>query len=467
MLSPTEKALLQELLEIAPLPAGTLTYHELMGFMFGLAITPAHIDRDEWLDAVYGQESCDKGCCQADRPISRALTQIYSVFLAQQEQGQLHFPYPIETLKQADIGEVREWVSGLEEAFSLCPDVWDPQAEGNFADFTDSELEELFFCMMVIQGLADPVEVRFFLERIPDEVFNDLFAAYDLQSGEKDRNFQALLLGALPLAVQALQNFSEKMREVIPEHAQPTSSSVLNSTGQGKMAKAVDRQPAMDAHSKKSKIIQVDFTNRVKTSRIAGPLYPKAQTAPCYQLKISLKEAKPPIWRRVIVPGSITLAQLHLVIQLSMGWLNSHLHQFRIKEVDYGPSDDMSYSEHQLDENAFSLHSVAQDTVNRFEYTYDFGDYWQHQIQIEKRLSPAETGHDSSSPRVIKGKRACPPENIGGIWGYQEFLEAYTDPSHDDHATMVAWAGPDFRPDLFGAKEIEEVNRMLSSIHSS
>lgn len=466
MLSPTEKTLLQELLEIATLPEGTLTYNELMGFMFGLAITPVHIDRDEWLDAVFGEEACNKCGCKSYRPISASLTQIYSTFLAKQEQGLLHFPYPIETLRETDIDEVQEWVSGLEEALSLRPDIWDPAAEGNFADLSDGELEELFFCMMVIQGLADPVEVKFFLERIPDDLFNELFAAYDLQNEEKDRNFQALLLGALPLAVQALQNFSQKIREAIPVHAQPTSSTVLRYDNAESMARGVNVLAEAKAGSNKSNIIQVDFAKRSVTGKSVASFIPNHQNVPYYQLKISIKDAKPPIWRRVVVPGSMTLAKLHLVIQVSMGWLNAHLHQFSINDIEYGPGD-TPYLGEQLDESSYSLHSVAKNVHRSFDYIYDFGDYWQHQILIEKRFSPEETGDGNQAPRVIKGRRSCPPENIGGIWGYQEFLEAYTNPCHDDHGTMVEWAGPDFRPELFGTEEIKEVNRVLSSIFTS
>ncbi|WP_136795646.1 UPF0149 family protein [Desulfosediminicola ganghwensis] len=467
MLSPTEKVLLQELLEISTLPESTLTYNELMGFMFGLAITPIYIDRDEWLDAVFGEEPCKRCGEQGYRPISDSLTQIYSVFLARQEQGQLHFPYPIEILKEVHIDEIRDWVSGLEEAFSLRPDIWDPEAEGNFANFSDAELEELFFCMMVIQGLADPVEVKFFLERIPDEVFNELFSAYDLESGEKDRNFQALMLGALPLAIQALQNFSQKMRAVIPEHVQPTSISVLQHHSLANAANQPGTLPVPRKDHKKSNIIQVDFNNKVISAKQPAALRPKSEPAPFYQLKISIKDAKPPIWRRVVVPGAITLAQLHQVIQVSMGWFNAHLHQFTIDNIDYGPVDYPIGDEDQYDENAFTLHRAARNVQKSFQYIYDFGDYWQHQILIEKRFTDSGTADNDASIKVIKGRRACPPENIGGIWGYQEFLEAYTDASHDDHATMVEWAGPDFRPESFDKNEIDEVNRILSSIRIS
>lgn len=465
MLSPTEEVLLKELLAIAPLPEGTLTYHELMGFMFGLAITPIHIDRDEWLDAVFGEEPCNGCKPKRHRPLTDCFIQIYSAFLARQEQGQLQFPYQVETLKEADVRDVREWASGLEEALSLRPDIWAPdEAGGNFANFTDQELEELFFCIMVIQGLADPVEVQMFLERIPDEIFADIFAAYDLKSEKKDRNFQALLLGAFPLVIQALQNFSWKMRSFIPKQAQPTSSSVLDYASLEELPRqgsSLSKTPLQ-----KSNVIQVDFGKRTLATRSSVSAGPCHDHAPYYQLKISINDAKPPIWRRVVVPGSITLAQLHLVIQISMGWLNSHLHQFRIDGIDYGPDSESAFSPDQLDESACSLHSATA-TVSKFEYTYDFGDYWQHTIQVEKRIRPAGQEETLTGPRVIKGKRACPPENIGGIWGYEEFLEAYTDAGHDAHATMVAWAGPDFRPERFGAKEIEEKNRILSSMRFS
>jgi hypothetical protein len=176
-----------------------------------------------------------------------------------------------------------------------------------------------------------------------------------------------------------------------------------------------------------------------------------------YQLKISLKGARPPIWRRVQVAGDITLGQLHQIIQASMGWYDSHLHLFQVGRMEYGqpaPEDDFDID----DEDSITLNQVTRREKFKFAYTYDFGDSWDHEILVEKIL-PADP--ETRYPVCIKGKRACPPEDCGGVWGYAEFLEAIQDPEHSEHDSMLEWVGDDFDPEYF---DLEEVNQALSQI---
>ncbi|NGZ10637.1 MAG: plasmid pRiA4b ORF-3 family protein [Nitrospira sp. LK70] len=175
--------------------------------------------------------------------------------------------------------------------------------------------------------------------------------------------------------------------------------------------------------------------------------------ASLYQIKVSLREIKPPIWRRVQVPGDITLATLHQVLQIAMGWTNSHLHRFSIGGVDYAEPDPDGHLNFQSDRRA-RLNHVTH-AKQKFEYEYDFGDSWMHDIAVEKTLQP-ESG--ATYPFCLAGERACPPEDCGGLWGYQEFLEAIMNPAHTEHEELLAWVGGSFNPEMF---DLDAVNASL------
>ena len=176
-------------------------------------------------------------------------------------------------------------------------------------------------------------------------------------------------------------------------------------------------------------------------------------SGPVYQLKIALKHVKPPVWRRVQVKDC-TLARLHDVIQTCMGWTNSHLHAFEIAGEQYGEPDPDGMME-VINEARIKLSQVVAQGLTKFAYTYDFGDNWDHVIQVEKTLE-AEPG--ARYPRCVAGKRACPPEDCGGPWGYGHFLEAIQGPKHPEHKDMLEWVGGEFDPEAF---DMEAVNRRL------
>lgn len=181
-----------------------------------------------------------------------------------------------------------------------------------------------------------------------------------------------------------------------------------------------------------------------------------ASPSPCkqiYQLKVTLRDSHPPIWRRLQVPGKINLNQLHWVIQVAMGWTNSHLHQFIIDGEYYSEPSPFDY-EPVVDERKFKLCKIVPLEKYRFIYEYDFGDSWEHLILVEKILSPEPGVH---YPRCIKGKRACPPEDVGGVWGYEEMLAALKDPDHPEREMYLEWIGGDFDPEAFDLAEINEV----------
>jgi hypothetical protein len=171
-----------------------------------------------------------------------------------------------------------------------------------------------------------------------------------------------------------------------------------------------------------------------------------------FQLRISLKEIEPEIWRRIQVKDC-TLDKLHEHIQTAMGWTNSHLHHFRIKDQLYGDPMLMEENFEELgyeDSTTTKLSDILPKSgkPSRFEYEYDFGDGWAHEILFEGCLR-AEKG--TRYPLCLEGERACPPEDVGGTGGYAEYLEALADPKHEEHESYLEWGGP-FDPEKFDAQ---------------
>lgn len=183
------------------------------------------------------------------------------------------------------------------------------------------------------------------------------------------------------------------------------------------------------------------------------PLPPKpAGPAPVYQLKVGLKGAKPPIWRRLEVPADISLDRLHDIIQVAFGWDGSHLHVFETPYGDFGIAD-AELRHRPADE--VSLAQVLPDPRSKITYVYDFGDEWRHEILVEKVLEPDES---VTYPRCTGGRRATPPEDCGGIWSYADMLDVLADPAHPEHANTLEWLGLDnaaaFDPSAFDAPAI-------------
>lgn len=179
-------------------------------------------------------------------------------------------------------------------------------------------------------------------------------------------------------------------------------------------------------------------------------------TAKIYQLKISLKDIRPPIWRRARVPGAATLAGLHVVIQTVFGWTDTHLHAFYVGERRYGQPDDLD--DIVDDESTVTLAGVVGDRIKRFRYIYDFGDDWMHEIVVEKIL-PGDSG--TLEIACLGGRRRRPPEDCGGPWGYYEFLEAVGDSNHPEHEEKLEWVGGAFDPEAF---DLGSVNRNLAAL---
>lgn len=191
--------------------------------------------------------------------------------------------------------------------------------------------------------------------------------------------------------------------------------------------------------------------------RTPSPIPGKPSTI--YQLKITLLGTKPPIWRR-IETADVTLGTLHELIQTSMGWTNSHMHQFEIMGERY---TDPRFMMDDLDDTGPTDYSGIRisDLVRKHGprlkllYEYDFGDGWQHSVVLE-RVDDAEPGQ--KYPRCTEGQGACPPEDVGGVYGFADYVEAITNPDHEDHQQLMEWNGP-FDPAAFDPKQATRAMR--------
>jgi hypothetical protein len=191
---------------------------------------------------------------------------------------------------------------------------------------------------------------------------------------------------------------------------------------------------------------------------------PANLAASTVRLEITLRYIEPRIWRSFEVPGDITLDCLHDVIQVVMGWTNSHLHSFRKGKheyLQYHPGNDAwqeSYDDTQIhDESEHTLRDLVTARGNTFTYTYDFGDNWTHVVKAVK-IDPA--AKRLKQARCLEGERACPPEDCGSIPGYCDLIEAWPDPKHPRHAELHEWLEV-FEPELFACAE---VNRQLRNV---
>ena len=184
--------------------------------------------------------------------------------------------------------------------------------------------------------------------------------------------------------------------------------------------------------------------------------------APIYHLKVVLLGSKPPVWRRLQVAGDAKLDWLHAALQVTMGWTNSHLHQFNMGEACYSDtrhhSAEFEDDQKILEEREFTLQQIAPHEQDAFGYEYDFGDSWTHEITVEKILPDAAP---SPPALCLDGARACPPEDCGGVWGYENLLKILKNRKHPEHKNMKAWLGREFDPETF---DVEKTNLWLQKL---
>ena len=173
-----------------------------------------------------------------------------------------------------------------------------------------------------------------------------------------------------------------------------------------------------------------------------------------YALRLELEGIEPLIWRRLLVPAVIPLPKLHDVLQVAMGWTDSHLHSFRIGDLEYSTGSNIG-DLNMLETKGRKLDALLAGTIREFDYQYDFGDGWNHRIVVESIARPKDGW---IYPLCVAGERACPPEDIGGPPGYLAFLDTIANPDDEEHDSMLVWVGGAFDPEGF---DINAVNREL------
>lgn len=190
------------------------------------------------------------------------------------------------------------------------------------------------------------------------------------------------------------------------------------------------------------------------------------------KFKITLEEIEPPIWRRFLVEDSISFESLHYIIQIIMGWTNSHMHNFQVDEKKYVEMDTKEFfsidsmwsaireddKAEKLSEKETKLSDIITEEGKWFLYTYDFGDNWVHIIELEKIMSKQAR---KKYPICIEGERACPPEDCGSVPGYENLLEILKNKKHPEYKEMKEWVGKKYDPESFS---VEKVNKNLKNV---
>ncbi len=177
-----------------------------------------------------------------------------------------------------------------------------------------------------------------------------------------------------------------------------------------------------------------------------------------FQIQIALRGGQPKIWRRILIPSDLLLSDFHMIIQITMGWTNSHLHQFIKNRTFYTErmeEDDLWDEMDNVDYKKMKVSDLLLKEKEKIVYEYDFGDSWEHDIILEKIL-PID--NSLKYPICLTGEMNCPPEDCGGVWGYSELLEILKDPEHEEYESYIEWLDEEFDAEYFN---INEVNRLL------
>jgi hypothetical protein len=229
-------------------------------------------------------------------------------------------------------------------------------------------------------------------------------------------------------------------------------------------SKAYEQLPAEHKHQLDHVVNKDYLANAIAEKTKRTQARHRQKSIILYQLKIALKGIRPPIWRRVVVPSHITFAQLHDVIQTVMGWEDYHLYEFEIDDIFIDiPDEEYGFSfvgqREKHDARNVTLEKFIGQEGEKFTYTYDFGDNWVHTITLEKI---EETNDPLPHPVCLKGKRACPPEDIGGVYGYMEAMDMLNGHgTKEEIKEFMDWYGGDYDPEYF---DIDETNERLTFI---
>ena len=183
-------------------------------------------------------------------------------------------------------------------------------------------------------------------------------------------------------------------------------------------------------------------------------------TTTIHHMKVTLRSIRPPVWRRIEVRSDMRLDQLACLLVVAMGWEGYHLDQFRIGETLYltADLDPPLFGPKPLKASRYRLANVLPHSGDRMKWDYDFGDGWEHDVVVEA----IENAHENTIyPRCVKGRRACPPEDCGGVWGYENLVEALADRAHPEHAELTEWLGRSYDPVHFDPAQATEAMRAI------
>jgi yecA family protein len=428
LITKKEENIFKKLLSLSSSPETTLSYDELRGFLYGIAITPEVISPDEWLPVIFGEEILDIENEEQIFEMAGTLFAVLNKHIAAFHDNSLFMPFDMNDIKEKDFERIFEWTSGFEEALSLRPECWEEQQ-----DLTEEEQDHLMNSLVVVEGIVYPEDAIDMFEHLPAEELAKIGVILSTNEISKIMQIQLFMLQALELSVETIQGHAatleKKRREKLRSSTKPF---LLHSRSPGKNVKCPCGSGKTFAtccgiggnhvkkQAKKSNVIQVEFPQH-------GKRLPKKsvktipQEGQSYQLEISLAFTDPVIWRRIEVPSSLTLEELHTVIQMAMGWQNLHLHSFRGGMISYGPQLADDYMDTAIrDESCYLLSDLEKEFLQGVVYTYDFGDNWEHVILLEK-VNPENEANPL--PCVLEGAGACPPEDIGGAPMYEEFLK--------------------------------------------
>jgi hypothetical protein len=194
----------------------------------------------------------------------------------------------------------------------------------------------------------------------------------------------------------------------------------------------------------------------------------KRKSPKVYQFEVTLDESAPAIWRRFQVTDDITLHRLSSIIITVMGWGGGHLHQFNIGgqlyDYPYSEEEDLDDLPPATDESTVNLVELDPDKMKRFKYEYDFGDGWVHTVKLEKVLEPEK---DVFYPRCLDGARHCPPDDCGGIGGYEDMLKVIRDPTDPEYESTLEWLGDEFDPGEFDLVEVNDSLKEVDEIEAT
>ncbi|RJQ46962.1 MAG: YecA family protein [Gaiellales bacterium] len=405
-------------------PQGVMDYYQLAGFLLAVGCSPEIIMPSEWMPVVFGGNEPEYEDEDEAREILGALMSLYNRVAAEIAGGTAQLPPALKIFEDPMANLEPEaplcrWSKGFASGHAWLNDLW--------TEILPDELDDEFNINVFI--------LTFFAgRRFAEKFFHE--ARHEGKSSLKPKTFEDFTAKILQLFPDALQNYA-----LMGHSAQ---QAIMNLDLAATPPQPGRNDPCPCGSEKKYKKCCLD------KGTAAGPARPTTDRV--YQLKVTLKGSKPPIWRRILVPDT-ALDRLSDYLLTVMGWTGGHLHAFRISDKHYGTIDIGWSRDDLVDERTVNLSDVVSSPQKKFTYDYDFGDGWEHEVLVEDILDPEP---DASYPLCVAGRRACPPEDVGGIYGYYEFLKAITDPGHPAHEEMVGWIGGDFDPKAFDLKQANE-----------